>query len=110
MILLLALPENTTKNYTIPLSSKYPLILVVFQNTNFIAVILNGLFKIRYIVVLYSVFALGDHIKPIFTNKCVTDLEYQSKMIIFGSILTTLESSSIFGVSWGTVLKIGSCL
>jgi hypothetical protein len=33
----------------------------------------------------------------------VTDLDYRSKMIIFGLILTTFELSSIFGGSWSTI-------
>jgi len=38
------------------------------------------------------------------TTKCVTDLDLHTKeMIIFGSILTTFESSSIFGGSSGSV-------
>jgi len=32
-------------------------------------------------------------------TECVTDLDYQSEIIIFGSILTTFELSSIFGGS-----------
>jgi len=35
----------------------------------------------------------------IHTAECVTDLDYQSEMIIFGSILTTFE----FGGSWGSI-------
>jgi len=31
------------------------------------------------------------------------DLDYQSQKIIFESILTTFESSSIFGGSWGSI-------
>ncbi len=31
------------------------------------------------------------------STECVTDLDLQSEMIIFGSILTTFESSRIFG-------------
>jgi len=34
-----------------------------------------------------------------FTTECVKDLDKQSKMIIYGSILTTFELSSIFGGS-----------
>jgi len=37
------------------------------------------------------------------STECVTDLDKQSKMIIFGSTLTTFESSSIFGGSWGSI-------
>jgi hypothetical protein len=33
----------------------------------------------------------------------VKDLDQRSKMIIFGSILTTFELSSIFGGSWGNI-------
>ena len=40
------------------------------------------------------------------TTECVTDLDLQSKMIIFESILTTFESSVIFEA----VAKIGSSL
>jgi len=36
-------------------------------------------------------------------TECVTDLDYQSKVIIFGSILTTFESRSILGGSWGSI-------
>jgi len=42
-------------------------------------------------------------------TECVKDLDEQSKMIIFGSILTTFESSSIFGGSWGSI-EIGLSL
>jgi hypothetical protein len=41
--------------------------------------------KIGKIVIVYAIH-----------TECVTDLDYQSEMIIFCSILTTLESSSIF--------------
>ena len=34
--------------------------------------------------------------------KCVMDLDWQSKMIIFESILTTFEASVIFQGSWGS--------
>jgi len=40
-------------------------------------------------------------------TECVMDLDLWSKMIILGSILTTFESSSIIGGSWGS---IESCL
>jgi hypothetical protein len=43
------------------------------------------------------------HFFKIRTTECVTDLDQRSKMIIFGSILTTFESSSIFGGSWGSI-------
>jgi len=33
------------------------------------------------------------------------DLGKQSKMIIFGSIWTTFESSSIFGGNWGSIVN-----
>jgi len=33
------------------------------------------------------------------STECVTDLDQGSEMIIFGSILTTFESSNIFGGS-----------
>jgi len=33
----------------------------------------------------------------------VMDLDQQSEMITFGSILTTYESCSIFGGSWGSI-------
>jgi len=33
----------------------------------------------------------------------VTDLDLRSKMISFGSILTTFELSSIFGGSWASI-------
>jgi len=33
----------------------------------------------------------------------VTDLDLRNEMIIFGSILTTFESSSIFGGSWVSI-------
>ncbi len=36
------------------------------------------------------------------TTECVTDLDYWIEMIIFGLILTTYDSSSIFGGSWGS--------
>jgi len=36
-------------------------------------------------------------------TECVTDLDLKSEMIIFGSILITFESSSIFGGSWGSI-------
>jgi len=35
--------------------------------------------------------------------ECVTDLDLRSKIIIFRSILTTFESGSIFGGSWGSI-------
>jgi len=37
------------------------------------------------------------------TTECVTDLDQQNEMIFFGSILTTLLSSIIFGSSWGSI-------
>jgi len=37
------------------------------------------------------------------SKECVTHLDYQSKVIIFGSILTNFELSSIFGGSWGSI-------
>jgi len=39
------------------------------------------------------------------TTECVTDLDSWSKMIIYGSILTTFESSSIIGAGgcWGSM-------
>jgi hypothetical protein len=36
-------------------------------------------------------------------TECVTDLDKQSKMIIFGSILSTFKWNSIFGGSWGSI-------
>jgi hypothetical protein len=36
-------------------------------------------------------------------TECVTDLDYQSKMIIFKLILTTFELSSFFGGSLGNI-------
>ncbi len=36
-------------------------------------------------------------------TECVTDFDKQSEMIILGSILTTFESSSIFGSSCGSI-------
>jgi len=44
----------------------------------------------------------------------VTELDYQTEMIIFGSILTTFESSSVFEGSWGSIEnwlepKTGNC-
>jgi hypothetical protein len=36
-------------------------------------------------------------------TECVTDLDYQSKMINIGLILTTFESSSNFGGSRGSI-------
>jgi len=36
-------------------------------------------------------------------TECVTDLDQQSKMIIFGLILTTFKSSSIFGGILGSI-------
>jgi len=35
-------------------------------------------------------------------TECVTELDLQSEMIIFESILTTFEMSNIFGGSWGS--------
>jgi len=35
-------------------------------------------------------------------TECVTELDLQSEMIIFGSNLTTFEMSNIFGGSWGS--------
>jgi hypothetical protein len=35
--------------------------------------------------------------------QCVTDLDQQTEMIIFGLTLTTFESSSIFEGSWGSI-------
>ena len=37
------------------------------------------------------------------TTECVTDLDYQSKMIIFELIFTTFEASVIFWGSWGSI-------
>jgi len=42
-------------------------------------------------------------------TECVTDLDEQSKMIIFGSILTTLNLEKILEAAV-TALKIGSSL
>jgi len=36
-------------------------------------------------------------------TECVTDLDYRGEMVIFGSILTFFELSSIFGGSWGSI-------
>jgi len=36
-------------------------------------------------------------------TECVMDLDLCSTMIIFGSIATTFESSSIFGGSWVSI-------
>jgi len=36
-------------------------------------------------------------------TECVADLDQHSEMIMFGSILTTFELSSIFGGSWGSI-------
>jgi len=36
-------------------------------------------------------------------TECVADLDYQSEMIIFGSILTTFQSRIIFGGRWGSI-------
>jgi len=36
-------------------------------------------------------------------TECIEDLDIQSEKIIFGSILATFESSSIFGGSWGSI-------
>ncbi len=36
-------------------------------------------------------------------TECVTDLDEQIEMIIFELYLTTLESSCIFGRSWGSI-------
>jgi hypothetical protein len=52
------------------------------------------------------------HLKEFVTScntKCVTDLDYQIEMIIFGSILTTFESRCILEAA-GAVLIIGSSL
>ncbi len=38
-----------------------------------------------------------------YSTECVTDLDLQSEMITFGSILTTFEFSIIFGGSWGWI-------
>jgi len=37
------------------------------------------------------------------TTECVIDLDQQSEMIIFGTILTTLKSSIVFRGSRGSV-------
>ena len=42
-------------------------------------------------------------------RECVTDLDTQSEMIIFESILTTVEESIIFEAA-GAVVKINSSL
>ena len=48
--------------------------------------------------------------EPLFTyTECVTNLDYQIKMIIFVSILTTFEASFVFSGSWGS-RKIGLSL
>ncbi len=36
-------------------------------------------------------------------TECVTDLDQRREIIIFGSILTTIKLSSIFGGSWGSI-------
>jgi len=38
-----------------------------------------------------------------YTTECVANLDKRSKTIIFWSILTTFESSRIFGGSWGSI-------
>ena len=43
----------------------------------------------------YILIYLGD-------TECVTDLDLQREMIIFVSILTTFEASTIFSGSWGS--------
>ncbi len=37
------------------------------------------------------------------TPECVMDLDERRETIIFGSILTTFESSIIFGGSWSSI-------
>ena len=40
--------------------------------------------------------------KALATKECVTDLDLRREMIIFESILTTFEASTIFSGSWGS--------
>jgi len=36
-------------------------------------------------------------------TECVTDLDYQSKLLIFELILTTFKPSIVFRGSWGSI-------
>jgi len=36
------------------------------------------------------------------STECVTDLDYQSELLIFESILTPFKLSIVFGGSWGS--------
>ena len=49
-------------------------------------------------ILFFLLFSYMNSSQP---TECVTDLDYQSKMIIFESVLTTFESSVILWVSKG---------
>jgi len=39
----------------------------------------------------------------VYATECVTDLDKQSELVIFESILTTFKLSIIYGGSWGSI-------
>jgi len=46
-----------------------------------------------------EIFVSNGRLHP---TECVTDLDYQSKLLIFELILTSFKPSIIFGGSWGS--------
>jgi len=56
----------------------------------------------RPLVHLIKAWAIvGPHLIEVISIKCVMDVSYQSKLIIFESLLNTSEASVIFRGSWG---------